>query len=580
VLSVVGVDPSSAVEAFARLLEGDESLQSAQQRAAETLREQNQSVLVIMDDIDRLQAKELVEILKLVRLVGRLPHVYYLLAYDEETVLDVLGTTSIASDDRQRALAFLEKIVQVRLDLPPLSSAHAGQLADEAIRHILASLSIELSNDEQYRLAQAYQEYLRELLKEPRQVRRFFGQVEALLPLVIGEVDLIDFVLVTALRVFYPSAHREVARSEGELTGTDLRLAILEKKKATEYLSEWRERLLRSGIGEGELAPVMGLLTELFPRVFSTYGTDSAMLAQDRRVGSSEYFERYFHLGIAPDDVSDATVRAALTEVLNGARGEAVHRVIEQLQASPAPVVDKLRRFSTDLGAEAGELLPFAIEIVPLVPDTGFLGRGRPNAEFWLTDLLAVAEPVALEQVFGGHSYSYQELIQISLAVARLKESVGRTEPELSPAQSQWVSLAIEAVVRYLSDARSRDPSEVERLAAFLHLWARLESIDVVKEFLLDTVRVGDWQLGRLVGVFVPIRVGQGGDSLGDVSLEDVNSFIGFDYLTDHFESDVDPDVFDWSDVDDVSFEKRITRAHAVIVRHLRSRAASTSNGE
>ncbi len=39
-----------------------------------------------------------------------------------------------------------------------------------------------------------------------------------------------------------------------------------------------------------------------------------------RRVGSSEYFDRYFHLGIGPDDLRDATIAAALNEVLAALR--------------------------------------------------------------------------------------------------------------------------------------------------------------------------------------------------------------------------------------------------------------------
>jgi hypothetical protein len=111
-------------------------------------------------------------------------------------------------------------------------------------------------------------------------------------------------------------------------------------------------------------------------------------------------------------------------------------------------------------------------------------------------------------------------------------------------------------------------------LATFMYLLARLESPASVRDLLLDTVQAGDWDLGRLLGVFVPIQLSSNGESLGDVSLDDVESFLGFDFLAANLNSETDPDVFDWSAVDDVSFEMRIARAHAVIVRHLRTRAA------
>ena len=56
---------------------------------------------------------------KAIRLVASFPGVYYLLAYDEQTVIDILTDTPIAGKDQGRAIAYLEKIVQVPLVLPP-----------------------------------------------------------------------------------------------------------------------------------------------------------------------------------------------------------------------------------------------------------------------------------------------------------------------------------------------------------------------------------------------------------------------------------------------------------------------------
>jgi predicted KAP-like P-loop ATPase len=76
-------------------------------------------VLVVLDDLDRLTPDELPLVFKLVRLVGRLPNVYYLLRYDERTLLDVLRRTDLVGDDEARGRDHLEKMVQVRLDLAP-----------------------------------------------------------------------------------------------------------------------------------------------------------------------------------------------------------------------------------------------------------------------------------------------------------------------------------------------------------------------------------------------------------------------------------------------------------------------------
>lgn len=79
------------------------------------LKELGVPVLVIADDIDRLQADELLTLLKIVRLLGRFGGVQYLLAYDDQTVFRALRTSSLVGTDSRAAEQFMEKIVQYPL---------------------------------------------------------------------------------------------------------------------------------------------------------------------------------------------------------------------------------------------------------------------------------------------------------------------------------------------------------------------------------------------------------------------------------------------------------------------------------
>lgn len=122
VIPVIGSAGSKALDAAGEHLLGDTSLDAQRRELERALGATKQRILVMIDDVDRLQADELATVLKLVRLVGRLPNIYYVLAYDETTLLDVLASTEVGGRDRHRALAYLDKIVQLRLDLPPVSA--------------------------------------------------------------------------------------------------------------------------------------------------------------------------------------------------------------------------------------------------------------------------------------------------------------------------------------------------------------------------------------------------------------------------------------------------------------------------
>ena len=70
---------------------------------------------MVADDIDRLEAQELAELLMAVRM-GRFTGVRYL-AYAQAAVIDMMSTAAVVGLDPQRALAYLEIIVQFTLTI-------------------------------------------------------------------------------------------------------------------------------------------------------------------------------------------------------------------------------------------------------------------------------------------------------------------------------------------------------------------------------------------------------------------------------------------------------------------------------
>jgi len=79
-------------------------------------------IVVVIDDIDRLESSEIRDIFKLVRLTASFPNVVYLLAFDRARVEDALLQSGF--DGR----AYLEKIMQLGVDLPIVLSATAPRL--------------------------------------------------------------------------------------------------------------------------------------------------------------------------------------------------------------------------------------------------------------------------------------------------------------------------------------------------------------------------------------------------------------------------------------------------------------------
>ncbi len=90
-----------------------ESLYEKKQNLSEKLKALPYPIVVLIDDIDRLEREEIFEVLRLIRNTADLSNMIYLVAYDKEYVTCVLEEKNI-----KNASAYLEKIFQVEIPLP------------------------------------------------------------------------------------------------------------------------------------------------------------------------------------------------------------------------------------------------------------------------------------------------------------------------------------------------------------------------------------------------------------------------------------------------------------------------------
>ncbi|GAA2152517.1 KAP-like P-loop domain-containing protein [Humibacillus xanthopallidus] len=297
---ILGVDAQSALSALGNFVKGDATASAERARMDEFLRSQDRAVLVLIDDLDRLSPMELLLVFKLVRFLGRLPNVYYILAYDEKTLLDVLSLTELCGGDGARARDYLEKIVQLRLDLPPLSLGSGRDLLDAGIRDILPHGSWEDDRGLALRFWALYPTCLRDSLRTPRAINRYLAQLAAFWDAESDSImDWFDYALITFLRTFAPLVYSLVWQSRDFVVAVNP-VDSISRGPESEY-SRFIEKLGNAAASSGDI-PVDRLETML-GEVFlplSTTGGGRITKAQIEGVkvrggaGSLESFDRYF----------------------------------------------------------------------------------------------------------------------------------------------------------------------------------------------------------------------------------------------------------------------------------------------
>ncbi|HMS47709.1 KAP family P-loop NTPase fold protein [Candidatus Microthrix sp.] len=577
IASILGLDPSKAFDAAAEHLAGDTSLEAERRSLEKSLEETGQRILVLIDDVDRLQGDELATLLKLVRLVGRLPRVFYVLAYDETTLLDVLGSTDVARDSPARALAYLDKIVQLRLDLPPVPQVLLDGLVDELLEHVLDGNCLTLGWPDTDRLGMAYQEHLRELLTEPRHVKRFFAQVEALYPLVGEEVDFVDFVLVTFVRTFYPEVYRLLRASAAELTGTDFLTG--DKSTVDERIDQWQERLTSKEVGltAGSANNVLGILARMFPRL-SRFG-GALQKAAAKSISSPEYFGRYLYLSIPPDDVTDAEVRAALDQVSRGSPGQSAASLLGKLEVAGDVIVDKLCRYSPTSRSDARSVLPFAVTVMAQVPDHGVFRRNQAGASIWVSSLMEAADlsdPIVLLN----EMLQVVDLREITHSFQRVQKNLAGCGNQLSPEQAAFAALLAERTKQELCKQATRPPSEADGSLGLMLDWSEFTSDSVVRRWVREQLKEGDpWTASEFVGLFLNINISGTTRSAGDMELQLLDRFAGIEFLLEMFSPARDASII-WTEHAAPTWEERLRRAHDALARYVAQRSTTPSEDD
>jgi hypothetical protein len=572
------VDIGEAAKVLAEYLAGDQSLQAKHREVGEALKGLSLPVAVLLDDLDRLHPNELVLVFKLVRLIGRLPNLYYLLAFDEQTVVDLLAASDVSGGSPDRAYTFLEKIYQVRLELPPLHISRKSKLVDLALETFLERHSESLTGDDQFRFANAYHSFMASHLNTPRQIKRYVAQAEIYYPFVKGEVDLVDFLLITFLRASLPRLYDLVASSKNELTLTLESVFRRDANPIKERREIWVTKLKETGMPDGARSAAMEFLGLLFLPIKSivenTHFGDEfyEALAQRRQVGSADYFDRYFHLGVQPDDVSDQLLYAALTEFEDDP-GPMVEKLRDIAARRGSVVFEKLVRSRANLsGAQCAGVFHLLATIWDSMADEMFVSTKR-RAVLLGAELLLRAQPDRLD---------LDALMSTSSSLVFTAETLSRVvkfdEGEAPTALPGWISQWQQTFNDRAFDALDRAKTEPlegqeEWVVPLLFRLKEIASPTRVTQWLQTNLAKESWSVEDLAAALVPVATSYGEGrpkrvlAHADV-LESLRALLPIDWIVERLPGLDDAgepiDRFSMTE-DDLTFENRVRHVKAVL---------------
>jgi energy-coupling factor transporter ATP-binding protein EcfA2 len=198
-------------QAAAHALKSKESLSLLRSRLIKELQEADAPVVVLIDELDRVEDDEIRTVAQLVRSVLDFPGISYVLAYDPERVIQALGSGSGDEQKRlERGRSYLEKIVQLQIPIPITFPHEITRLLISE----LASLQGELKLPPEFQRIERFDELIQLLAPElsPRDIRRLVGTFHVLAGMLQGEVDWIDLLAFSALLTKAPGTIENMRR--------------------------------------------------------------------------------------------------------------------------------------------------------------------------------------------------------------------------------------------------------------------------------------------------------------------------------------------------------------------------------
>ncbi|WP_185753175.1 KAP family NTPase [Pseudomonas fluorescens] len=353
------------VQGLKGLLKPKDLSVNQERKALETkLGQENVAVVVLIDELDRVEDEEVRAVAQLVKAVGDIKGISYLVAYDPERVTQALGRGDSAEDRRRTGESYLEKIIQFAIPLRPLFNDDARALLQVSLRNNGVVLPVATARHQ----TEIFDELLR-VVRTPREIKRLIGAFSVLEEMLRDEICPYDLLGYCWLVAKSPGLRQLIADNVQELVD-DPGLEELSRRMAYRRESDDSAETLVGILGNVASAH-LAIISLMFPR-FQADRQLSEDHSDGNRIAKRRNLIRLLYLGNPPGTLS--------------------RRDIEALWSleDPATLAHELRQLIQ--GDRIDDLLDRIEDLLPALPRSGdcnfwvAMSHALTRTHDWITD--------------------------------------------------------------------------------------------------------------------------------------------------------------------------------------------------
>lgn len=267
------------------------TLNESKKKLEKALKESDKKIIVVIDDIDRLTNVQIRDIFQLVKQVADFPNVIYLLVMDRNVVQRALAEVHNLKEGNE----YLEKIIQIPLELPVLSKSKLNDIFLKKLEDIIKNSSYKVNIDQVY-WNKVFSNCVSPYINNLRDINRILNTFQFRYGILQNEISFEDMVAITTIEVLEPKLYKWIATNK-EVVCRDSMNRVIESFKNNDYRKIYSDEFIEMKIDENR---ALKSIATIFPQISKDinenlyFERSNFDMRKSMRIANKERFDIYF----------------------------------------------------------------------------------------------------------------------------------------------------------------------------------------------------------------------------------------------------------------------------------------------
>ncbi len=274
------------------------------------LRKQKHKIIIFIDNIARIENREIKQIFQIAKSMGDYVNTVYVLAIDKEHVIHAMD-----HEFDGEGAAYLEKVVQLPFDVPEISKQDIENILLDRLYQIVKTAPEKMWDNAYW--ADLYYSTLKYFFNNCRDITHYVNTLSFSYLHVQELVNPVDFFAIVALSVFEPGVFEGLRDNKDLFTDFVSNVFEEDREELMEDKLRCDEIINRAQIISTEM--LQQLLIRLFPNLRRLYQANISfyhsedLARRNKRICSADVFDIYFRLSLPTSYMSQPEIQAIIS---------------------------------------------------------------------------------------------------------------------------------------------------------------------------------------------------------------------------------------------------------------------------